>query len=194
MLVGDGSTINGREFPVDDFFAASSWQDDISSFYHIEMSSYGSLAWKNAVFSVHAEMEAAKKHKRLPPDPSPRIHKGSYKRATTIIRNSVRAWCLVYPEYSVSKRGPGVHGWSSVASSCFVDNGSVVLEHGLNGNCLPSAVVNAFDRLTGTTLAIKVRDDLKNHKGPLSSFGHGQRAVHNAAPGFNFRKLQDPEF
>ena len=194
VMAGDGSTVNGREFPVDEFFAASSWQNDISSFYHIKMSSYRSPAWKNAVFSVHSETEAAKKYKRLPPAPSPRIHKGNYNRATMIICNSVRAWCLAHPGYSVSKRGPGVRGRSSAASSYFVYNGSVVLEHGPKGNCLPSAVVNAFERLVGGSLATKVRDDLRKHKGPLNSIGHAQRAIHKAAPGFNFKKVQDPEF
>lgn len=31
-------------------------------------------------------------------------------------------------------------------------------------------------------------------KGPLDSVGHAQRMVHKVALGFNFKKIQDPEF
>ena len=194
VMAGDGSTINEREFPVNDFFAASSWQNDLSSFYPIQMSSYRSPAWKNASFTVRAETEAAKRNTRLPLPPAPGIHKGNYKRATTIIRNAIQAWCLANTGYSVMKRGPGVRGKSSVASLHFVDSTSTVFERGQKGTCLQSAFVNAFERLSGAALANKVRDDIKKHKGPLNSIGHAQRAIQKAAPGFNFRKLQDPEF
>lgn len=51
--------------------------------------------------------------------------------------------------------------------------------------------MNAFERLVAARLATKVRDDMKKHKGAI---GHAQRAIHKAAPGFNFKKLQEPEF
>ena len=62
MIAEYGSPAGRQEFPLDEFFAASSWQNDITSFYHIDMSSYRSPEWMNAVFSIHAETVAAKRN------------------------------------------------------------------------------------------------------------------------------------
>lgn len=62
VMAGDGSKVGSKEFPVNECLAESNWHNDITSFYHIDISSYRSLAQKNSVFSLHAETVAAKRN------------------------------------------------------------------------------------------------------------------------------------
>lgn len=120
IMAGDGSVIGDKEFKEGEFFAATSWHNNLVSLYPIEISSYRSPAWKNTAFTVHAESDSAKAKTRCPAPLVPRIHKSNYRRATTIIRNKVREWCLDHPGFSLSKRGPGARGRSSVAASHYI--------------------------------------------------------------------------
>ena len=107
------------------------------------MSSCRSPAWKNAVFSIYAETVAAERVKAFSEDPTLRIQKGNYKRETTVIRDSVRAWYLANRGI-LTNPGAGIRGKSSVAASHFVRISSVVFEDRPKGNFLLSAVANAF--------------------------------------------------
>ena len=194
VMAGDGSTVVNKDFEEGEFFAASSSQNSIESFYQIRMSSYCSPAWKNAAFIVHAETAAAKARSRLPSALVPRIHKSNYRRATTIIRNKVRAWCLDHPGFSLSKRGPGARGKSTVSLQHYTERQATVFQHGLKSACLPSALVNAVEIIAGPTLARSVQSEVNGLKGPLNSIGHYQRLMHKVAPGYNLRKIQDSSF
>lgn len=105
-MAGDGFTSGENEFDSGSFFAASSWQNDINLFYRIDIGSYIYLVWKDARFTVHVETARSKIRSTLPTAPTPRSNK-TYRRARTIIRHAVKAWCLENSGYSLSKRGPG---------------------------------------------------------------------------------------
>lgn len=149
VMAGYGSVVENRAFGSGECSAASSHQNSWASFYRIHISSYCSPAWKNVAFAVHAETILAKSKATFPRAPTPRIHKSNYRRASTIIRNAVRTWCIENPGFSLSKRGPGAQGKSSVALSHYVKGNARVFHSGSKGCCLFSAVINAFERHQG---------------------------------------------
>lgn len=110
---------------------------------------------------MHAETEAAKDNTTAPALPVPRIHKSNYRRAATIIRNAVRAWCLDHPGYSLSKQRPGSRGESSDAKRYYVERDAAVFRRGPKGSCLVSAVPNAFERHQGTEFAKVILEKFK---------------------------------
>lgn len=43
-------------------------------------------------------------------------------------------------------------------------------------------------------MAKNVRDEITGFKGPLNSIGHAQRLMRTVAPGYNLKKVQNPDF
>lgn len=94
----------------------------------------------------------------------------------------------------MSKRGPGALGKSSVAAAHYVQITDTLFESEQKGACLQSAIANAFERLEGGSFVRSVQGKMESFRGPLDLIGHTQRLIHNIAPGFNLRKIQDPNF